>query len=67
VPFLNDPALASGNLSGGVSILGFIGRDASVALPALEKMVKDAETNRELKNAAQQATWAIKRIRGEAD
>lgn len=66
VPILTDPSLAShGRLTGGIAILGFIGRDASAALPRLEEILKDAEQNHDL-NAAQQAAWAIKRIRGEA-
>jgi len=66
LPILTDPSLSPASQSDGVVILGFIGRDASAALPRLEEIVRDAEQNHDL-NAAQQASWAIKRIRGEAN
>jgi hypothetical protein len=67
VPILTDPSLSEWTLSWGVTILGFIGPEAAIALPRLEQIVVDADKSSRNINLRQSARWAIKRIRGDAD
>lgn len=65
IPILTFSELDSHLQYEAVVILGLIGEDANVALPHLEQIIRQAESEPNATNVVQQARWAMSRLRGQ--